>query len=238
MLDQCERAQCKDSSAAPTAHRSKRTVSPARVGAQANGPAETSASSGNGVTRRSIQGSSSARARIVTASPLRLARTVTRRPAHDTGASDQSDLPRVATAPALSRPSADSTPALIQFSASMRRNRPCVTQRAIMMRETDRLVELALVGEVAEEGDLDRLVLGQGSEQRVLAIVHKAVRCLTPGVTGFDALHQQRVTVRRGIDGLVSPAPTRPVHALGRWRHCSDAERRQTANGHLPASGE
>ena len=120
----CTRGQCSDSSAGPTAQRSNRTISPARDGAQANGPAVTLASSGNGVTRSSVHASSSARARIVTASPLRLARTVTRRPAHETGESDQSDRPSVATAPALSSPSADSTPALIQFASSIFRKTP------------------------------------------------------------------------------------------------------------------
>ena len=88
-------------------------------------PACTGASAASGATRTSLQGSASTRARMVTAFPLRLALTVTRRPRQlVTGASDQSDSPLVTTAPSCSSPSLSSTPALIQFVSSVLTKRP------------------------------------------------------------------------------------------------------------------
>lgn len=98
-------------------HDVKWTVSPARVGAQQNGPAVTGAAASRGATRTSRQGSSSTRARTVSALPDQLPRTVTSRPAQfGTGDRDQSDWPRVTTAPRSSSPSLSSTPALIHVS--------------------------------------------------------------------------------------------------------------------------
>lgn len=56
---------------------------------------------------------------------MRLARTVITAPDHSgTGATDQSETPRVTTAPRCGTPSLNSTPALIQRSASARTSSP------------------------------------------------------------------------------------------------------------------
>src|SRR5690606_14867069 len=101
-----------------------RTVSAARSGEGQSGRADGGPAAGNGASRIRRQDSSPARARIVTASPLRLARRVTSRPAQGTGADDQSDTPRETTAPSRSSPSQYSAPALIQVVSSRRRRTP------------------------------------------------------------------------------------------------------------------
>jgi hypothetical protein len=85
----------------------------------------TSASGSRGATLTRRHGSSSTRARTVRASPERLARTVTSRPCQpSTRDSDQSDTPRVTTAPRLPSPSLHSMPVLIQVASSVRTKMP------------------------------------------------------------------------------------------------------------------
>src|SRR5665648_226614 len=105
------RPQCRAASGGPERQPLKRTCRPARVGAQQYGPAPASASVPNGATRTSSNGASSSR----------LSRMVTRRPAQSgTGRTDQSERPRVTTAPSCGTPSASSTPALIHVCSSAR----------------------------------------------------------------------------------------------------------------------
>src|SRR5690606_9716400 len=107
------------------AYRVNRTVRPARGGEQQYSPPQTAASGARWATRTRRNGSSSTRARTVTASPARLARTVTSRPAHPgTGATDQSEYPWVTTAPTCGAPSETSTPALTHSVSDTRRKRP------------------------------------------------------------------------------------------------------------------
>lgn len=118
-------AQCSDASAAVRTHSRNTTSSPARVGAQTNGPAEARASAGNGATRTRRSASPSMPARTTSASRSRLTRTRSWRPDHSgTAPTDQSDSPSVTTAPTPSTPSAHSTPALIHRSALSRTKMP------------------------------------------------------------------------------------------------------------------
>src|SRR4051794_14923132 len=104
------------------------------------------------------------------ASPDRLARTVTRRPAHSgTGATDQSDRPRVTTAPSCGTPSENSTPALSQVSSSP--------------QHESGLVELPLEGDV--DGHLDGTGVGQRGEQGVRVVVDEPVGGVPPRVAAL-----------------------------------------------------
>ena len=119
MLGEAQSLGCSPASGGVVRHDVKWTVNPARVGAQQNGPAMTGVTASSGATRTSCQGSSSTRARTVSALPDQLPRMVTHRPAQlGTGDRDQSDVPLVTTAPRLSCPSLSSTPALIHVSSS------------------------------------------------------------------------------------------------------------------------
>ena len=119
-------------------------IKPARVGAQAIGPALQVRSGSRGATRTSCR-SPLIQARIVTASPERLARTVTSLPIHSAMRDEyQSDVVRVTTAPTWGYPSQNSIPAFTQFSSSALINIPAWSNCYVKSRMNETSIALSL----------------------------------------------------------------------------------------------
>ena len=180
-----------------------RTCSPARVGAQQNGPARQCSEGSIGANRTSRQFSAVsvfARARTVRASPLRLARTVTSHPNHS---GDRGDRP-------VGNLAGDDRAELGRTVAELdSRLHPL---RAGGVDEHAGLVEL--LGVVEDERHLDGHSVGEVDEQAVPVVVHEAVRGRAPQVACLGAGDEEAGSVRADVDGFVQPRAGIPRDVL------------------------